>query len=299
MIGAVPRSTSMLKRRSEIIYRRMLLKLLQRNHEANAMKGYPRFCVRPGDVVGDDIIIDGLYEEDLLVQLFSDVLRSYQAWFRESTAIDIGANIGNHSLFMSRYFNKVCAFEPNETSLHILRANLLINQIENVLVFDCGLGSECEGVTFMEYPNSLGMSHFIDNNLDYQGARKGTSHHIMKRYCVQCGDEVLRGQEDISLIKLDCEGYEVPALRGLRGTLYREKPLVLFESCSSEGPSGSKAIMALLEEAGYGHFYTYEWRLENRAVVALTRMKRELRPIVVPEDRYYSLLIASYEKIVP
>ena len=55
--------------------------------------------------------------------------------------------------------------------------------------------------------------------------------------------------------------------------------------------------MALLKEMGYAHFYMYELRSTNRAVVALTRMRRELRPIDEPSDRYHSLLIASPEDL--
>lgn len=275
--------------------------MLQRNYEVNARRGYPNFCVRPGDVIGDDIILDGLYEEDLLVQLFSDPLKNYLTRFKNSTALDIGANIGNHSIFFSRFFNNVIAFEPNDTAIHLFKANMTINQITNIELYEMGLGERCLSVPFIEYPNSLGMSHFVDNNLDYQEERKSTSSQIVKDCDIRRGDEVLNDKHlsDLSLVKLDCEGYELSALKGLEKTLGHHRPIILFESCSSEGETGSNAIMSYLSHIGYKHFYKYDWKSKHKILVVLTRMKRELQRIDQTEDRYYSLLIASNEEIAP
>tara|TARA_A100001011_G_C14085107_1_gene746160 strand:- start:60 stop:212 length:153 start_codon:yes stop_codon:yes gene_type:complete len=50
--------------------------------------------------------LEGLYEKRELITLIS-WLKPLSKEFRKSTLIDIGANIGNHSMFFSDYFKKI------------------------------------------------------------------------------------------------------------------------------------------------------------------------------------------------
>lgn len=87
---------------------RLLLKIYRRNDTREKRV----FCV-PGDHIGDEIFINGLYEMNLLHGLFDCVLGRFSDKFLHGTCLDVGANIGNHSLFWSTRFKSVYAFEPN------------------------------------------------------------------------------------------------------------------------------------------------------------------------------------------
>jgi hypothetical protein len=60
----------------------------------------------PYDSIGQAIILNGFYERELLQGMCSLVLD------KNSIALDVGANIGNHSLFFSNNFDSVISFEP-------------------------------------------------------------------------------------------------------------------------------------------------------------------------------------------
>jgi hypothetical protein len=58
------------------------------------------------DTICREIMLDGCYEKDLLatmVELVPDTT---------STFLDIGANVGNHSIYLSKHFRRVISFEP-------------------------------------------------------------------------------------------------------------------------------------------------------------------------------------------
>jgi predicted O-methyltransferase YrrM len=59
-------------------------------------------------------------------------------------AIDVGANIGAHTLTMAKCVGpqgRVLAFEPNPLVRQVMVRNLALNGITQVDVFECGLGS--------------------------------------------------------------------------------------------------------------------------------------------------------------
>ena len=59
--------------------------------------------------------------------------------------MDVGANIGTHTILFfkkSKRIGKLISIEPNRQSSGRLNENILLNQLENVQVFDGGLGSK-------------------------------------------------------------------------------------------------------------------------------------------------------------
>jgi FkbM family methyltransferase len=278
----------------------VLRKLLQANNRRKLKKKYPRFCIIPGDSIGDEIIIRGLYEEDILVPLFDRVLKKYHQSFRESVALDVGANIGNHSLFFSGYFFRVAAFEPNDTATGIFRVNMRLNHVDNIDLFEAGLGNESKDEMFIENQENIGGSYFIDNepeNVKNQELRERSA----KSFPVLKGDDILKTKypTKIALMKLDCEGYELRALQGLENTIRKDKPIILFETHRSEGETGSRKIFSFLEENGYRFFYHYEPRISGlkAGLGEILGSIPELTRIRIPEDRKYELLIASSHEL--
>ena len=82
------------------------------------------------DHIGKQVIIDGFYErfylENIVLQVESNVFMY--------TLMDIGANIGNHSVFSSKYFNKILSFEPQKRTFKLLQLNCL--HLLNVKIFN-------------------------------------------------------------------------------------------------------------------------------------------------------------------
>ena len=138
-------------------------------------------------------------------------------------AVDIGANSGIHTLEMSRSFKSVIAFEPYPKVRKKLERRLRQNSIQHVSVHGFALGLEDELLDYYvdtESSNS-GMGSF-DRNHDPLST-------VLDAFEVKMGDAVLVSQQKIDLVKIDVEGWEPQVILGLRKTVERSRPVIMFE----------------------------------------------------------------------
>ena len=73
-----------------------------------------QFVVFSNDLISSEIILNKYYEKNILLFLKNEIFNKYID--KNDICIDVGANIGNHSKFFSKYFLKVFSFEPNKKS---------------------------------------------------------------------------------------------------------------------------------------------------------------------------------------
>ncbi len=133
--------------------------------------------------------------------------------------VDIGANIGNHSLFVAAFLSpsRVITFEPNPPALRLLLANVLLNGFERTFELGhLGLGLSDDAV------GGYGME-VRERNIGAAKMLAGTG-----SLEVQPGDALL-ADETPSLIKIDVEGMEMRVLAGLEETVSRTRPIILAE----------------------------------------------------------------------
>ena len=180
-----------------------------------------RYEGKTGNFIDNHVFFFGAYEKPILYFL-RDTMKS--AYSNQGIFLDIGANTGQHSLFMSRYAKEIHAFEPWEPVIKRFRHMVEHNHIKNIVIHPFGLGDENSKEPFFRPPDiNLGMGSFVEGfqeNNSYEGELE-----------IRIGDEALQkaGVMSVSLIKMDIEGYEKPALKGLRRTLQRHRPIVEFE----------------------------------------------------------------------
>ncbi|HEY1232474.1 MAG TPA: FkbM family methyltransferase [Candidatus Binatia bacterium] len=141
---------------------------------------------------------------------------------RDGVFVDVGANKGVHSLFMSKYCKEVHAFEPYEPVLKRLRQAIEANSIKNIFVHPVGLGDKAQRLIFEEPAKDnegTGSFAFISGSGKHQQLE------------IVPGDQALEaaGVKIVDLIKMDIEGFERPALEGLRKTLAQSRPIVVVE----------------------------------------------------------------------
>ncbi|MEJ2670825.1 MAG: FkbM family methyltransferase [Deltaproteobacteria bacterium] len=162
----------------------------------------------------------GAYEKGLLY-LMRDLLQERQ----NPVFIDVGANVGQHSLFMSKFCHEVHAFEPYERVSTLLLAKIALNNLSNIVLHQVGLGDKNEFLDFYAPEGcnigtgSFMPDHAADNNV-----------HIGKLEIV-AGDPYIAKLQlpRLDLIKIDVEGFEKCVLLGLKGTLARYRPWVVME----------------------------------------------------------------------
>ncbi len=138
--------------------------------------------------------------------------------------MDVGAHVGNHSLFMSKYAAKVHAFEPNQRVRETLNSHIYVNNIENIKVHPVGLSNKDEKIPF-----------YASKDIQFSRASFRKDHDARNEYLedlrVRVGDEIIEEKEIavVDLIKVDVEGYEREVLEGLQNTIKRSRPAVIVE----------------------------------------------------------------------
>ena len=189
-----------------------------------------KYIGNTGDFVDARILYNGAFEKAHLF-FIKDCLQA----FPESTFLDIGANTGQHSMFASKYAREVHAIEPYEPVLARFRKMIALNNISNITIHPVGFGRENAELPFEEPPaNNLGMGSFVLDN-DMNRARRTLK-------IVKGDDELLQSDvRDISIVKIDVEGFEKPVLEGLKKTLERDRPIVVFEVTPRKGESFNSA----------------------------------------------------------
>lgn len=153
------------------------------------------------------------------------------------TFIDIGANVGNHSLYAAMFLKagKVVPFEPNPKAFVLLAQNVLLNRVDDIVDFSrlgVGLSDKTEdGFAMQAKTRNLGSAKMLSG--------KGN-------IAVHPADDLLDG-ETPDLIKIDVEGMEMQVLGGLEKTIATHKPKILIEVDNTN----EEAFMAWADAAGY------------------------------------------------
>ncbi len=260
---------------------------LGRQAAQHARDGLPPLAVYSGDLVGRSISVWGRYERDELALLMA-TLREHGRLPSDGLALDVGANIGNHTRAFAEQFAHVWAFEPNPRTYALLQFNAV--PCSGVRCFNVGL-SDRTGSAVLHVPaGNLGMASL--------GAQaEGEPVRCELRRLDDVIDEAPLPAR-IALLKLDVEGHEAAVLRGAVELLRRDRPVVLFEQSAEDLRHGESETMALLRQAGYGRWWTFEAPREGpfRVLNLLRRLLRgdELR-LVESERlalRFHSLVVA-------
>lgn len=282
--------------RTELILGWIILSLAKMTRRRS--EELPKLFCLAGDHVGDRIFVYGLYERDILDGLFLEIFAATKENFSDGICLDIGANIGNHTLFFSKLFKKTISFEPNPVLCSIIRANLELNGVDNVELFDCGLSDSDTYLDYVFDKNALGSSYFSDG-----GQTRGSMKLQVRR-----GDEVINANEStpISLIKIDVEGHEISALNGLQSTINRHHPIILYESHPEKNYEEAERLQSLIKSHGYSYFYSFEsppnpynWPVAKAGYRLLKGSRRRLQPIQgALEAKEYLLIIASYDPLI-
>lgn len=127
--------------------------------------------------------------------------------------LDIGANIGNHTLYFSRFLKHtyIYAFEPVPENFEVLEKNCA--GLPDIFLSTVALSDKAETIPMSANTRNMGMSSY-----DINGKIQATAYPLdMYEF------------EDVSLIKIDVENYEPQVLAGAAKTIQRNKPLILIE----------------------------------------------------------------------
>ena len=151
--------------------------------------------------------------------------------------IDVGGNLGNHSVFFEMFCpsTKVITFEPLEETWALLMKTRKMNNL-SFEAHKVGLSDKEE-----EFETKIGQDNYVIRTITLDSFELN----------------------DVSVIKIDIEGMEVNALKGMRNTLTRCHPHLFIEAHTDEDLNAQSAVLSPLGYARTGRFWnaspTYEW----------------------------------------
>jgi FkbM family methyltransferase len=209
----------------------------------------------PADyLVGGFIAQWGFYERN--------VVRELRALLKPGDVfLDIGANIGYFSLLAASLVGetgKVIAFEPNPENCALLWLSMLENGYTNIELHPYA-ADEQEKLFMLEVEGSNG--RLIPENLndgfvtfagDAGGPLPGRLSFPVRSVAL---DTALAAVDRIDVIKIDVEGAEPRAMRGMHNTIQKHRPVILTEFSVNMIPVtsrvGPETYLDLLHELDY------------------------------------------------
>jgi len=161
-----------------------------------------------------------------------DLLYPYVKDKKLRTIIDVGAWWGPWSLWWHNKAQQIEIFEPNQKILPELKNN--IRDLKNCTLHETALG-DTSGNVSMEYETHSGTNHI-------NGTKGNISLKTLDSY----------NFNDVDIIKIDAEGYEIPVLEGARKTILENRPWIQIEGNNSGQRYGrtKKDINIFLNDIG-------------------------------------------------
>jgi|GEM_PF-1331774 len=220
--------------------------------------------------IEDSLFRYGTYEEGTL-NLIQKLLTFADP---KGVFIDVGANIGLISLFVSRTFSnsiRIYAFEPLPSTFNILNENIKLNEVNNIIPLRKGLGSSNKNAEIFE-SNSInrGASSFVKESTNVDGFQT----EIIKL------DDFVQDEsiDSINCIKIDVKGWELEVLKGA-------------ESIFSAPNAPACIIEYSIERTTFGgqvtDIYHYFKKVNNFSVFKLTHGKEKPSKLVKVSDLQY------------
>ncbi len=229
----------------------------------------------PNDHISNLIRRTGQPYESVLVSIVRELTRP------GSTILDVGANLGNHTVYWAKAGRRVLAFEPNPLTRSALIDSVHLNKLDTVVdVCPLALGAGT---------GTGALRTLLDNNQGAISVEPTASGEIP---IVRLDDLEV---PDFSVMKIDVEGAEESVLLGARETITRMRPLIIAEATDDD--DGARV---LLHELGYHRVPvslaftpTYLYLPSWRALPAILRSRTLLRRLSLAVARRLHLRHSS------
>ena len=154
------------------------------------------------------------------LNLILKLIKKYNSDF-----IDCGCNYGAYSIPIAKRFkNKtIYSIDASDEAINKLNENIKLNKIKNIKYFNLGIGSKNE------------INYFDDNikKLKNSGSFRFTKKKTNKKIKLFKLDTLVKQKKikvnKIIIVKIDLEGYDFFALKGMREILKKSKVIIFFE----------------------------------------------------------------------
>ncbi len=216
------------------------------------------------------IVIQSTFKKNTLLELHIDDWIQEQLFFidqyeeaellfiksilkKGSVFIDIGTNIGLHSLYASKLVGKngsVISFEPFSKNFKLFKKNCTLNNSKNITPENKAISDKNERITlhYDSKESNLGMA---SSYINIYSESEQVSAVSIDSYLMNSN------LSKIDFIKIDIEGGEYKALIGMKKTLEKFHPTLMIEILDNnlEAVNNNQLILKYLASLGYIKYY--------------------------------------------
>lgn len=153
-------------------------------------------------------------------------------------AIDVGGNIGLHTVRFASKFQSVHSFEPTDINFECLKKNT--ETFKNVTLHQVGLGDQAATLKIKLPGDSNNCGNFSIVDFDE------SDDHLLEQSIEICTLDSFDLAPD--LIKIDVQGFDYNVLVGARDTINQHHPVIIIES---ESKKSRHEISDFLTQLGY------------------------------------------------
>ncbi len=136
---------------------------------------------------------------------------------------DVGANLGYFTIICAPLVKRIVAFEPVSVTHSYCKANIALNGLTNVDLYQYGLWNESTDAHIKIDPSSL---------MEASISQDGRTSCLESIRCVSLDDIINSGElylPGLDVVKMDIEGAEALALMGMERTIRQSRPKILME----------------------------------------------------------------------
>ncbi|AJD01202.1 FkbM family methyltransferase [Campylobacter lari] len=191
---------------------------------------------------------------------------------KDTIIVDIGSNIGNHSLYLAAHGFDIYAFEANQELCDIFKMSIELNGFKKIKLHKFGLSDKKETAVF---------DILNPENLGGQSLKIKDSGNI----ALYPLDDI-KFEKDISVLKIDVEGMETKVLNGAMNTIKKYRPFLYIEAINNVE---FKKINIILEKLDYVYWNTF-----NATPTHLYYPKEQLRDKDILSNISYRDTLESY-----
>ena len=159
--------------------------------------------------------------------------------------VDIGANIGMFSLFISKKRPDITcyAFEPEPLNFTNLSQSKKANNLTNLNIFQLAIGKEeCTLNLYKSNKNDGGHSLTRDNEHTHSSLQSSTPVQVMP-----LTKTLPQSLSSLDVIKVDVEGGEIEVIEGALDTIKKYRPMLVMET-SNQHIANQTGIFAIFQK---------------------------------------------------
>ena len=169
------------------------------------------YVYKDNDIIGNSINSSGSYEAtstNHVIKSLNYYSQKRKLSKNDITILDIGANVGWYSFYLSKIGYELISFEVSHTNDYILKKTFCLNQDSKVTIINKGIGFKEEKCLLQHEPNNVGNGIILCGD-NYQMSINSKEYLTENIEFTKLSNYIpYLSKKNLALIKLDVEGSE-------------------------------------------------------------------------------------------